>query len=269
MEALFHLSDAKVNQYENPGHARALMESAGVAKPAPMSRAAQAAPASLSSTPVRSPVKATESCGSCCRCRRDNPQAVLVLTGCMPQAFPGGRRRDGGGGRGAQRVPAGAARPGGGEYLLRHQRVVDIGDHASRFESYTSGNSGTDPCFLSRSKTGANRFCSYCIIPTPGPGPPKPLEELAEELRDLAEKGYAEVVMSGINLTAYGQEWGGSSATQWRPPAPYRASVGCGWVRWKPDMLDEAAVDRLAAQEKLCPQFPWRCKAVAMRRCAG
>ena len=42
------------------------------------------------------------------------------------------------------------------------------------------------------------------------PGPPKPLEELAEELGDLAEKGYAEVVLAGINLTAYGQEWGGS-----------------------------------------------------------
>ena len=113
MEALFHLSDATVNQYENPGHARALMESAG-AKPAPMSRAARAAPASLSSTPVRSPVKATESCGSCCRCRRDNPQAVLVLTGCMPQAFQAAAAMGEADVVLKQRVPAGAARPGGG-----------------------------------------------------------------------------------------------------------------------------------------------------------
>lgn len=109
---------------------------------------------------------------------------------------------------------------------------------------------------LSRSKTGATGFARTASSPTPGAGSrSKPLEELAEELRDLAEKGYAEVVLAGINLTAYGQEWGGSlcDAVEAACAVPGLRRVRLGSL--EPDMLDEAAVDRLAAQEKLCPQF--------------
>ena len=56
---------------------------------------------------------------------------------------------------------------------------------------------------------GCNRFCSYCIIPyARGRVRSKPLEELREEVAQIAANGYREIVLTGINLSAYGQELG-------------------------------------------------------------
>ncbi len=56
---------------------------------------------------------------------------------------------------------------------------------------------------------GCNRFCSYCIIPyARGRVRSRTPEDIRAELAGLAEKGYTEVVLVGINLTAYGREQG-------------------------------------------------------------
>ena len=53
---------------------------------------------------------------------------------------------------------------------------------------------------------GCNRFCSYCIIPyARGRVRSKPLDDLKKEIEGLAANGYREVVLVGINLSAYGQ----------------------------------------------------------------
>ncbi len=255
MEALFHTLGCKVNQYETQAM-RALMAAAGyetdLYEPG---RTGCAGVIVINSCTVtgESDRKLRQLLR---RCRRDNPQAVLVLTGCMPQAFPetaaaleeadvvlgNASRRE---------LPARVE-----EYLLRHQRVVAVGEHSSRFESLQIGEfQGRTRAFV-KIEDGCNRFCSYCIIPyARGRVRSKPLEELTEELRQLAAKGYAEVVLAGINLTAYGQEWGGSlcDAVEAACAVPGIRRVRLGSL--EPDMLDEAAVDRLAAQKKLCPQF--------------
>ena len=255
MEALFHTLGCKVNQYETQAM-RALMESAGNETGAyEPGRAGCTGVIVVNSCTVtgESDRKLRQLLR---RCRRDNPQAVLVLTGCMPQAFPEAAAAIGEadvvlGNASRRELPARVE-----EFLLRHQRVVDIGAHASRFESLHIGEfQGRTRAFV-KIEDGCNRFCSYCIIPyARGRVRSKPPEELAEELRALAEKGYAEVVLAGINLTAYGQEWGGSlcDAVEAACAVPGLRRVRLGSL--EPDMLDDGAVRRLAAQEKLCPQF--------------
>ncbi len=52
---------------------------------------------------------------------------------------------------------------------------------------------------------GCNQFCSYCIIPyVRGRVRSRSLENVLEEVRGLAAKGYREIVLTGIHLSSYG-----------------------------------------------------------------
>ena len=54
---------------------------------------------------------------------------------------------------------------------------------------------------------GCNNFCSYCIIPyARGPVRSRSLENILEEAQKVAEQGYKEIVLTGINVTSYGKE---------------------------------------------------------------
>lgn len=190
------------------------------------------------------------------RCRREHPKAVLVLTGCMPQAFPetaelfsepdiilgNAQRRD---------LPD-AIR----QFLSDRTRVVDIPSHDTMFEPLSiRAFEGRTRAFL-KIEDGCNRFCSYCIIPyARGRVRSRPLDSIEQEVRCLAAQGYVEVVLVGINLTAYGQDCGLSICD-----AVERVCAVDGIQRVRlgsiePDHLTDAVIDRLAACDKLCPQF--------------
>ena len=54
---------------------------------------------------------------------------------------------------------------------------------------------------------GCNQFCTYCIIPyARGRVRSRNIESVLKEVRALAEKGYKEVVLTGIHLSSYGIE---------------------------------------------------------------
>jgi threonylcarbamoyladenosine tRNA methylthiotransferase MtaB len=54
---------------------------------------------------------------------------------------------------------------------------------------------------------GCNAHCSYCIVPhARGRSRSLPPERVIENLKDLQEKGFKEVVLTGIHLGAYGQD---------------------------------------------------------------
>ena len=190
------------------------------------------------------------------RCRREHPQAVLVLTGCMPQAFPGiaesfaepdiilgnAKRRE---------LPDKLQ-----QFLVHHTRVVDITPHDTEFEKLSIREfQGRTRAFV-KIEDGCNRFCSYCIIPyARGRVRSKPLKELETEVRCLVEQGYVEVVLVGINLTAYGQDSGLSicDAVECACSVEGIRRVRLGSI--EPDHLTDEVIDRLAACDKLCPQF--------------
>ena len=54
---------------------------------------------------------------------------------------------------------------------------------------------------------GCNQFCSYCIIPyARGRVRSRSPQDVEDEIRSLAEKGYKEAVLTGIHLSSYGTE---------------------------------------------------------------
>lgn len=192
------------------------------------------------------------------RAKKDNPDAVMVLSGCMAQAFP----------EDAQRLEeadiilgtSNRARllPDLLTFLSTRQRIVDIEPHTNgeTFERLQVENfSGRTRAFV-KIEDGCNRFCSYCIIPyARGRVRSKPLEDLKAELHALADNGFREVVLTGINLSAYGQEFGLHlcDAIEAACAVPGIARVRLGSL--EPEQLSEPVICRMAKQEKLCPQF--------------
>lgn len=61
---------------------------------------------------------------------------------------------------------------------------------------------------LVKIQDGCNQFCSYCIIPyLRGRGRSRSAEQILSEIKYLADKGNKEVVLLGINLGSYGDDF--------------------------------------------------------------
>jgi len=190
------------------------------------------------------------------RCRRLVPQGVLVLTGCMPQAYP----------TIAAAVPevdivlGNAARqdilPRLKEFLAHRQRIVDIPPHGKDYEPLEIDEfQGRTRAFI-KIQDGCNRFCSYCIIPyARGRVRSRAPEDIRAELRRLADKGYKEVVLVGINLTAYGQDNGLTIADAVEAACEVKGIERVRLGSLEPDFITEDTIARMKAQPKLCPQF--------------
>lgn len=193
------------------------------------------------------------------RLRRVNPDGIIILTGCMPQAFPEETERFTGcdivlGNRERKRLI-----PAIEEYLSNRGRLVDIPAHISKgaqFEPMTVSSFNEHTRAFIKIEDGCNRFCSYCIIPyARGRVRSKPVDELKRELETLASNGYREVVLVGINLSAYGQgeDFDLADAVEAACSVEGIARVRLGSL--EPEQMTEPLVKRLAAQEKFCPQF--------------
>lgn len=194
------------------------------------------------------------------RIKRENPGVITVLTGCMPQAFPDELKNF----DSADIIMGNKCRndliPLINDYIINPRRIIKIEPHEDdvKFEQMqvvSSFNERTR-AFV-KIEDGCNRFCSYCIIPyARGRVRSKPLADLKAELEALAEKGYLEVVMVGINLSAYGNDLGGinlADAIECACSVDGIKRVRLGSL--EPERMDEETIKRLAKQEKLCPQF--------------
>ena len=106
---------------------------------------------------------------------------------------------------------------------------------------------------------GCNQFCSYCIIPyTRGRVRSRRPEDVESEVRTLAEKGYREVVLTGIHLSSYGVDFTeekenllGLIQRIHRIPGIERIRLGS----LEPRIVTEEFASELAALPKLCPHF--------------
>jgi len=256
MNAYFHTLGCKVNQYETQGMMRA-MEGAGF--PA-FEFAAGFSGAGDDILVINSCTVTGESDRKLRqllrRCRRDNPGAVLVLTGCLPQAFPDIAEQF----EDADIILGNAARAALPHYIKQFLtlglRIVAVPEHGAAFEQLPVDRfEGRTRAYV-KIEDGCDRFCSYCIVPyARGRVRSRPLDSVRSELEALAAGGYKEIVLVGINLTAYGQDLGinfaDAVALACGVPGIERVRLGS----LEPDHLTADTLDRLAALPGLCPQF--------------
>lgn len=192
------------------------------------------------------------------RIRRESPDAVIVLCGCMPQAFSDDPSLF----DGCDIVMGNTARrdivPLIDEFLQTRQPIVRIEAHEKdeAFEPMriSAFNERTRACI--KIEDGCNRFCTYCIIPyARGRVRSKPLEDIREEASALAANGFKEVVLVGINLSAYGREF---DCNVYDAVKAVCDTAGIERVRLgsiEPERMTENILQKLAAEEKFCPHF--------------
>lgn len=144
------------------------------------------------------------------RARQEHPGAVVAVCGCFSQISPGEIS-----GLGADLVYGSGERAEFLEDLERvcneHTGLKKISDPMKRhrFEVLPSGGlSGRTRAFL-KIQDGCDNFCAYCIIPyARGPARSMPPETAVAEAGLLAERGYREIVITGIEISSYGKESG-------------------------------------------------------------
>ena len=103
---------------------------------------------------------------------------------------------------------------------------------------------------------GCGMFCTYCIIPySRGNFRSKPPEDIVSEAKAFAEAGYREIVLAGINLSFYGVDLGKRLADAVEAVCGIDGIERVRLSSIEPEMITTDDIQRLAAQEKLCPHF--------------
>ena len=193
------------------------------------------------------------------RARRENPGAVVILTGCHTQAFP-----DAAdvlpeadiviGNRANALIPEYLA-----EFLSTGRRIVRAAAHekGEKFSApQVSGTANHTRAFF-KIQDGCDRFCSYCIIPyAKGRSRSRTLDDIRETVARFAANGYKEVVLVGIDLSDYGKDLDGarlSDAVNAAASVDGIARVRLGSL--EPHNFTAEEIKKLASCEKLCPQF--------------
>ena len=192
------------------------------------------------------------------RIRRENPDSIIILCGCMPQAFAD----DVSVFEGSDIVMGNTARRDIilliDEYLMTRRQIIRIGEH-QRDEAFepmqiAAFNERTRACI--KIEDGCNRFCTYCIIPyARGRVRSKPLDEIRHEAQTLAQNGFKEIVLVGINLSAYGQEW---ELNVYDAVRVVCQTEGIERVRLgsiEPERMTGDILSALAKEPKFCPHF--------------
>ena len=187
-----------------------------------------------------------------------HPDSIVVLTGCMPQAFPDT----------AQALPEADIVLGNHDYdklpdLLEQYlscggRQIQITPHTAGAAYMGTGIQGfkTKTRAIVKIEDGCDRFCSYCIIPfARGSVRSKPLSEIKAELENLDAAGFVEIVLVGINLSTYGSDISKTLDDAVALACSFEQIRRVRLGSLEPERLTDSVIASLSRQPKLCPQF--------------
>ncbi|MBR4241925.1 MAG: tRNA (N(6)-L-threonylcarbamoyladenosine(37)-C(2))-methylthiotransferase MtaB, partial [Eubacterium sp.] len=190
--------------------------------------------------------------------KRKHPDSAVILTGCMPQAFP----------KQAEELKEADIVLSNkdnkdilnliNEYNLKRNRIININKHQSgdSFEKCSIDRFSERIRAFVKIEDGCDRYCSYCIIPkSRGFVRSKELKDLKEEISVLAKNGIKEIVLVGINLSAYGKNRDFNLVDAVKVCAQTNGIKRVRLGSLEPDHITDEIISELAKIEKFCPQF--------------
>ena len=192
------------------------------------------------------------------RARKLNPDAIVAACGCYVQTHTD------------EVVELGIDLVGGTGQRMEFLRqlltaaekktrvLVDDALHRHEFEILPAGGQMSRPRAMLKVEDGCRNFCTYCIIPfARGPVRSLPISEAVAQTGQLAAEGYQEVVITGIEISSWGQDLDGEKSLMDLLEA---VSAAAGEMRLRlgslePRTITEDFCRRAAKLTNLCPHF--------------
>lgn len=146
------------------------------------------------------------------RAKKHNPNALVVAVGCYVQTGKEAVEKDDcidlaiGNNRKKDLIPILE------EYLNTRdnqfmESVIDI-NHTEEYEEMQLLKTAEHTRAYIKIQDGCNQFCTYCIIPyARGRVRSRKQEDILKEIKGLVEKGYKEIVLTGIHISSYGKDF--------------------------------------------------------------
>lgn len=192
-----------------------------------------------------------------------NPEAIVVATGCYVQTGGDKLKKDEaidlvlGNNQKINIVEALAEyaenKPGHGSHVIKINQTKE-------YEDLSIDHTAEHVRAYIKVQDGCNQFCTYCIIPyARGRVRSRNIESVLKEVRSLAEKGYKEVVLTGIHLSSYGVDFPEEKKeTLLSLIRAVHEIEGIQRIRLgslEPGIVTREFAEGIAALPKVCPHF--------------
>ncbi|WP_170971280.1 MULTISPECIES: tRNA (N(6)-L-threonylcarbamoyladenosine(37)-C(2))-methylthiotransferase MtaB [Mesorhizobium] len=183
------------------------------------------------------------------KARRENPNARIIVTGCAAQTEPDNFAEMGEvdlilGNEEKLKAHSYRALPDFGVNDTEKVRVNDIMSVTETASHMVDAIEGRARAFV-QVQNGCDHRCTFCIIPF-GRGNSRsvPMGAVIEQIKRLTGNGYAEVVLSGVDLTSYGADL---------PGTPRLGKLVKAILKQAPDLarLRLSSIDSIEADEDL------------------
>ena len=203
MKIAFYTLGCKVNQYETQALEQLVTQRGHSLVPFE-----EAADAYVINTCTVTAVSDKKSRQVIRRARKAAPDAVIAVCGCYPQTHPDDVEK-----LGVDLISGTGDRTGFVDLLEREwsdrQPITALDDAFQRrtFESLPAGGLEGRTRAMLKMEDGCVNFCSYCIIPyARGRVRSLPLADCVRQARELEAAGYREIVLTGIEISSWGQD---------------------------------------------------------------
>ena len=197
------------------------------------------------------------------RLRRENPNSTLIVTGCAAQIDPMGFSKmsevDFVLGNSEKMRPEIWSNLASGAPVESERVQVDDIMSISETASHLIDGFGTRSRAYVQIQNGCDHRCTFCTIPF-GRGNSRsvPAGVVVEQIKRLVQKGYNEIVLTGVDLTSWGADL---------PTHPKLGNLITRILRLVPDLnrlrissidsieVDEEFLDAIATERRLMPHF--------------
>ena len=190
--------------------------------------------------------------------KNNNPNAIVALIGCFPQAFPNEAEKIDEvdiivGNKDKKKVIELLE-----ECFEKREKKNAVVEHtkAAQIEEMSICSFDERTRAFLKIQDGCNRFCSYCIIPKArGRICSKPVDQIKTEVAALVKNGHSEIVLVGIDLSSYGKEFGLTLTDAVEAVSQIEGVKRIRLGSLEPEIISDDDIKRLSKLPNFCPQF--------------